>query len=255
MSQKLLSIKNLWAKTEEKEILKGINLEIPRGEVHVIMGPNGSGKSTLTKVLCGHPSYEVTQGEITFNQNFKGINLLELSPHERSLAGIFLSYQYPIEIAGVSNFDFLYEAFKAHCKHQGAPVLEMKEFEAFLDKKISLLQMKNDFLKRGINQGFSGGEKKKNEILQLLVLNPTLALLDETDSGLDIDALKIVAEGINSFRSKHNSVILVTHYQRLLDYIKPDFIHVLYQGKIIKSGGPEIALELEGHGYDWITNE
>lgn len=247
----MISIKNLQAKIEEKEILKGINLEVKPGEVHAIMGPNGSGKSTLANVLAGHESYEVTGGEVIF----EGKQLLEMGPDERAREGVFLAFQYPVEIPGISNATFLKTALNEIRKHNGKEELTPKEFLALIREKAKVLGMDDTLISRAVNVGFSGGEKKKNEIFQLLMLNPKLALLDETDSGLDIDALRIVSEGVNTFKSKDNAVILVTHYQRLLDYIVPDFVHVLYKGKIIKSGGKELALELEQKGYDWIKNE
>ncbi len=249
----MLEIKNLHAKTEDKEILKGLNLTVKAGEVHAIMGPNGAGKSTLSKVLAGHPAYEVTSGEVKYEINFSMQNLLEFTPDVRAKEGIFLAFQYPIEVPGVSNFNFLHTSFNSVLQHQGAEPLSEGDFREFLHKKMQIVNMKPEYLDRAVNVGFSGGEKKRNEILQMAVLSPRLALLDETDSGLDIDALRIVAEGVNKLRTKENAVILVTHYQRLLDYIKPDFVHVLSNGKIIQTGDASLALELEKKGYDWLT--
>jgi Fe-S cluster assembly ATP-binding protein len=248
----MIEIKNLTAKVDGNEILKGINLTVKKGEVHAIMGPNGSGKSTLSKIIAGHPAYEVTGGEVNFEINGKMKNLLDLDPAERAKEGIFLGFQYPIEVPGVSNMTFLKESFNQICEHQGLDKMDEETFLKHLRGKLKLLEMNESFLERSVNEGFSGGEKKKNEILQMAILNPRLALLDETDSGLDIDALKIVAKGVNSLKSRFNATILVTHYQRLLDYIVPDYVHVLYKGQIIKSGDKTLAHELEEKGYDWL---
>lgn len=247
----LLEIKNLHANIEGTEILKGINLKVNAGEVHAIMGPNGSGKSTLASVLAGKEEYEVTEGEILFN----GKNLLELSPEDRAREGVFLAFQYPVEIPGVSNTNLLKTAVNEIRKYRGEEELDSMDFLSLLKEKSKLVELDQKFLSRSVNEGFSGGEKKRNEIFQMAVLNPTLALLDETDSGLDIDALRIVANGVNKLKRKDNATIVVTHYQRLLNYIVPDFVHVLYKGKIVKSGGKELALELEEKGYDWIKRD
>lgn len=244
----LLEIKDLHAAIDGKEILKGLNLQINKGEVHAIMGPNGSGKSTLAKVLAGHPSYEVTKGEVLY----EGKNLLDLEPDERAREGVFLAFQYPVEVPGVSNSQFLRLAYNEKMKHLGQEELDPLEFNDYLTEKAKVVEMDKSFFKRSVNEGFSGGEKKRNEILQMAVLEPKLAVLDETDSGLDIDALRIVAEGVNKLRDENKAIILVTHYQRLLNYITPDFVHVLASGKIVKEGGKELALELEEKGYDWV---
>ncbi len=251
----MLEVKNLSAQVGDNQILKGLNLSVKAGEVHAIMGPNGSGKSTLAKVIAGHPSFDVTAGEVLFEINRKKTDIGEHTPYERAREGIFLGFQYPVEVPGVSNLTFLYESFKSVVEHQGAGGMSLEDFRKFLTPKLELLEMNPAFLERSVNAGFSGGEKKKNEILQMAVLNPRLALLDETDSGLDIDALKTVAKGVNALRSKYNAIVLVTHYQRLLDYIVPDHVHVLYKGRIIRSGGKELALELEKNGYDQIIRE
>ncbi|AMQ27079.1 TPA: Fe-S cluster assembly ATPase SufC [Legionella pneumophila] len=244
----MLNIKELNVAVNGQSILKGINLEVKPGEVHAIMGPNGSGKSTLSKVLAGHPSYEVTRGDISY----LGQDLLPMSPEERARAGIFMSFQYPVEIPGVTNINFLKASVNAVRKGQGKNTLDAIEFLSFIREKCQLLDMDESFLYRSINEGFSGGEKKRNEILQMAALEPRLAILDETDSGLDIDALRIISQGVNAMRSPERSIILVTHYQRLLDYIEPDFIHVLANGRIITSGDKSLALELEKKGYSWL---
>jgi Fe-S cluster assembly ATP-binding protein len=252
----MLEVKNLHAVVAaeggDKEVVKGLNLSVQAGEVHAIMGPNGSGKSSFSKILAGHPAYRVTSGEVLFDVNFKMKNLLDLAPDERAKEGIFLAMQYPVEVPGVSNFHFLHMAFNSVLKHQGSEELSESEFRSYLREKMKVVQMHEDFIERPVNVGFSGGEKKRNEILQMAVLSPRLALLDETDSGLDIDSLRIVAEGVNKLRTKNNAIVLVTHYQRLLDYIKPDFVHVLTNGRIVQTGGPELAMKLEQQGYDWL---
>jgi Fe-S cluster assembly ATP-binding protein len=246
----LLEVKDLHAGIDGKEILKGLNLQVNKGEVHAIMGPNGSGKSTLSKVLAGHPSYEVISGEVLY----EGKNLLELEPDERAREGVFMAFQYPVEVPGVSNSQFLRLAYNEKMKHLGQEELDPLEFNDYLKEKAKVVEMSPEFFKRSVNEGFSGGEKKRNEILQMAVLEPKRAILDETDSGLDIDALRIVAEGVNKLRSENNAIILVTHYQRLLNFIVPDMVHVLAGGKIVKEGGKELALELEEKGYDWVKS-
>jgi Fe-S cluster assembly ATP-binding protein len=246
----MLKVKDLFVRVEEKEILKGINLEVNAGEVHAIMGPNGSGKSTLANVLSGRDGYEITGGEVVYN----GIDLLDMSPEERAREGVFLAFQYPVEIPGVSNATFLKTALNEIRKHKGMEELDAMHFLKYMREKMKMVGMDESLINRPVNTGFSGGEKKRNEIFQLQMLQPKLAILDETDSGLDIDALKIVSEGVNLFRNKDNAVVVVTHYQRLLNYIVPDFVHVLVNGRIVKSGGKELAFELEEKGYDWVKN-
>lgn len=247
----LLEIKDLHASVEGKEILKGINLSVNEGEIHAIMGPNGSGKSTLSAVLTGNPAFKVTQGEIWF----KGNNLLEMSPEVRSREGIFLSFQYPVEIPGVSMVNFMRTAVNEHRKYHQKEPLSAADFLKLMREKRSIVELDSKLANRSVNEGFSGGEKKRNEIFQMAMLEPDLSILDETDSGLDIDALRIVALGVEKLRTTKNSTILITHYQRLLDYIVPDFVHILYDGRIVKTAGKELALELEDKGYDWIKNE
>lgn len=247
----MLSIKNLQVSVEEKQILNGINLDINPGEVHAIMGPNGSGKSTLASVLAGREEYEVIGGSV----NFEGEDLLELSPEERAWAGIFLAFQYPVEIPGISTVNFLKNSMEEIRKARGLEALAPKDFLKMMREKAKLVEIDSKLINRSVNEGFSGGEKKRNEIFQMAMLEPKLAILDETDSGLDIDALRIVANGVNKLKSSENAIIVVTHYQRLLDYIIPDFVHVLYNGRIVKSGTRELALELEAKGYDWIKDE
>lgn len=244
----MIEIKNLHAFIENKPILKGLNLTVQPGEIHAIMGPNGAGKSTLAKVLAGHPSYEVT-GEIWF----KGQNILELEPNERAHLGLFMSFQYPVEIPGVSNVQFLRAAMNANRKSKGIGPISPEDFDSLLKEKMILMDIKEEFKERNLNEGFSGGEKKRNEILQMAVLDPDLSILDETDSGLDIDAMRIVAKGVNQLMGPEKGLILITHYQRLLDYIRPSFVHVMLDGRIVESGGPELALELEKKGYDWLN--
>ena len=247
----MLKIENLHASIGDKEILKGISLTVNKGEIHAIMGPNGSGKSTLSSVLVGNPNYEVTGGSVTF----EGEDLLDLEPEERAHQGLFMSFQYPVEIPGVSMVNFMRAALNERRKAQGLDPIPAPEFLKLMKQKRELVERDSKLASRSVNEGFSGGEKKRNEIFQMAMLEPKLAILDETDSGLDIDALRIVAKGVNELRSPENATIVITHYQRLLDYIKPDFVHVLYKGRIVRSGGPELALELERRGYDWIKDE
>jgi Fe-S cluster assembly ATP-binding protein len=247
----MLKIENLHVSVAGKKILKGINLEIGAGEVHAIMGPNGSGKSTLANVIAGRDGYEVTGGTVTYN----GKNLLEMKPEERAWEGVFLAFQYPVEIPGVNNVYLLKAGVNAKRRHMGLPELDAIDFMKIIKEKAALVELDQSFLSRGVNEGFSGGEKKRNEIFQMAVLEPALAILDETDSGLDIDALRIVAAGVNKLRSPDRSIVMVTHYQRLLDYIEPDVVHVLVDGKILKSGDKSLALELEERGYDWVREE
>ena len=247
----MLSIKNLHAKIEDKEILRGINLEVKAGEVHAIMGPNGSGKSTLASVLAGREDYEVTSGEVTFD----GKDLLEMAADERAREGVFLAFQYPVEIPGVSTTNFMKTAINQVREHRGEKPLDAVSFLKLMKEKMKLVEIDQSLLSRSLNEGFSGGEKKRNEIFQMAMLEPKLSILDETDSGLDIDALRIVSNGVNTLKTKENATIVVTHYQRLLDYIIPDYVHVLYKGRIVKSGSKDLALELEEKGYDWIKEE
>ncbi|SMC38000.1 Fe-S cluster assembly ATPase SufC [Cellulophaga tyrosinoxydans] len=247
----MLQIKNLHASVEDKEILKGINLEVKAGEVHAIMGPNGSGKSTLASVIAGKEEFEVTEGEVVLD----GENLEDVAPEERAHKGVFLSFQYPVEIPGVSVTNFMKTAINEGRKAKGLEDMPANEMLKLIREKSEMLEIDRKFLSRSLNEGFSGGEKKRNEIFQMAMLEPKLAILDETDSGLDIDALRIVANGVNKLKSKDNAIIVITHYQRLLDYIVPDFVHVLHNGKIVKSGGKELALELEEKGYDWLKNQ
>jgi Fe-S cluster assembly ATP-binding protein len=247
----VLEIKNLHANINGKEILKGINLSINKGEIHAIMGPNGSGKSTLSSVLVGNPAFEVTEGEVIY----EGKDLLELSPEDRSREGIFLSFQYPVEIPGVSMVNFMRAAVNEHRKYKNLEPISATDFLKLMREKRDIVEMDSKLAGRSVNEGFSGGEKKRNEIFQMAMLEPKLAILDETDSGLDIDALRVVANGVNTLRTPENATIVITHYQRLLDYIKPDVVHVLYNGRIVKTGGPELSLELEEKGYDWLKEE
>ncbi len=250
-SDVVLSVKDLTAEVDGTPILKGVNLEVRYGEIHAIMGPNGSGKSTFSKVLAGHPAYEVTGGEIIF----QGRNLLEMEAEERARLGVFLAFQYPLEIPGVTNLDFLRVAYNSKLKAQGFEEIDAFDFDDLVEQKLDVVKMNPAFLSRSVNEGFSGGEKKRNEILQMAILEPKLAILDETDSGLDIDALKIVANGVNQLANAENATVMITHYQRLLDYIVPDFVHVMAHGKILTSGGKDLALELESRGYDWVLEE
>ncbi len=249
----MFEIKNLHAGINGTEILKGIDLKINPCEVHAIMGPNGSGKSTLAKIIAGHPSYEVTQGEIFYDVNFKRVNILEWTPEERAREGVFLAFQYPIEIPGVTNSAFLRSAFNAVCRHHGVEEMDPLDFDTYLKEKMKLLDMDEKFISRPVNVDFSGGEKKRNEILQMAILNPRFAVLDETDSGLDIDSMRVVAQGVNKLKNKNNAVLVITHYQRLLNYIIPDFVHIFLDGRIVRSEGKELALEVEAKGYDWLT--
>ena len=251
MSKPILEIKDLHAGVENKQILKGFSLTINAGEVHALMGLNGSGKSTLAAILAGRDGYDVTQGQVIYNR----LDLLELDPEERAREGVFLAFQYPVEIPGVNSTYFLKAALNEQRKHRGLPELDAMEFLGLVKEKMKVLELREDFLKRAVNEGFSGGEKKRNEIFQMAVLEPRLAILDETDSGLDIDALKTVSAGVNRLKRSDNAQLVITHYQRLLDYIIPDFVHVLYDGRIVRSGGKELALELEQRGYDWVVNE
>ena len=245
----MLTIKNLCVSVDGSPILKGLNLEVKKGQIHAIMGPNGAGKSTLAKVLAGHPAYEITDGEILFN----GQNINEMEPEARALLGIFMGFQYPVEIPGVSNVQFLRTAYNFRQKALGKPEMAEPDFDKLMEQKMNDMDIKPELKSRNVNEGFSGGEKKRNEILQMAVLEPELAILDETDSGLDIDALRIVAKGVNHLMNPETGLVIITHYQRLLDYIKPNVVHVMVDGKIVQTGGPELALELEAKGYDWLT--
>ncbi len=247
----ILSVQNLSAQVDGTQILNGLNLEIKAGEVHAIMGPNGSGKSTFSKVLAGHPDYQVTGGDV----QFQGQSILEVAAEDRARSGIFLAFQYPLEIPGVTNIDFLRVAYNSKRKYHNLEELDTFDFEDLVNEKLQVVKMDADFLQRGVNEGFSGGEKKRNEILQMALLEPVLAILDETDSGLDIDALRIVSNGVNQLSRRDNAILLITHYQRLLDYIVPDYVHVMEGGRIILSGPKELALELEARGYDWVREE
>lgn len=249
----MLNIKDLRASVEGNQILQGVNLSVRTGEVHAVMGPNGSGKSTLSKVIAGHPQYVIDSGLIEFDIGGKMTDIAPLVPEVRAREGIFLAFQYPVEIPGVPTSEFLRASYNTVARHHGVEEMDPIDFDSFVREKMKVLEMDDKYLDRAVNVDFSGGEKKRNEILQMAVLNPRLAVLDETDSGLDIDSMKIVANGVNALRSRHNAMLVITHYQRLLNYIKPDFVHVLYKGRIVKSGGPELALEVEARGYDWLT--
>jgi Fe-S cluster assembly ATP-binding protein len=251
MSKTILEIKDLSAGVENKRILKGVNLTVNAGEVHAVMGPNGSGKSTLASVLAGREGYDISGGEV----RYLGKDLLDMAPEERAREGVFLAFQYPVEIPGVNSTYFLKAALNEIRKHHGEPELDAMEFLSLVKEKMKLLELRDDLLKRSVNEGFSGGEKKRNEIFQMAILEPKLAILDETDSGLDIDALKVVSEGVNKLKGPHNAQLIITHYQRLLNYIVPDFVHVLWDGRIVRTGGKELALELEEKGYDWIIKQ
>ena len=251
----MLQIKNLHANIEGKTVLKGLDLTVNAGEVHAVMGPNGSGKSTLSKVIAGHPSYQVGQGQVIFDVNFLPRDLLAMAADERAREGVFLAFQYPVEVPGVSNLTFLRTSFNAICKHQGVAEMDDHKFSQLLRECAKLVDLDPSFLERNVNEGFSGGEKKRNEILQMALLRPRLAILDEIDSGLDIDSLKIVAKGVNALRHKDNAILVITHYQRLLDHIVPDFVHVLIDGRIVRSGDRSLALRLENEGYDWLTKQ
>ena len=250
-SEVILSVRDLRVNVDETQIVKGMNLEIKAGEIHAIMGPNGSGKSTFSKALAGHPAYEITGGEVLL----KGQNLLEMEADERAQLGVFLAFQYPLEIPGVTNLDFLRVAYNSRRKEQGLEELDSFDFQDLVEEKLDVVKMDAAFLNRSVNEGFSGGEKKRNEILQMALLEPTLAILDETDSGLDIDALKIVANGVNQLANPANATLLITHYQRLLNYIEPDYVHVMAKGRILTTGSKELALELESRGYDWLLEK
>lgn len=250
-SKVILSVQNLTANVDEIPILKGVSLEMKAGEIHAVMGPNGSGKSTFSKVLSGHPDYEVTGGNVTF----QGEDLLALEPEERARSGVFMAFQYPLEIPGVSNLDFLRVAYNSKRKHQGLEEIDAFDFDELVREKLDVIKMDASFLGRSVNEGFSGGEKKRNEILQMALLEPKLAILDETDSGLDIDALKIVANGVNQLSTPENSILVITHYQRLLDYIVPDYVHIMANGRMIRTGTKDLALEVEERGYDWVLQE